>query len=102
MLTDIETDSDSWDSYDESSIDVEECLFCGFVSSSLEDNVQHMSSHHGFFLPDAEFISNLDGLISYLGLYISFVIINFAIMYQINAEDGNISFKYRLFLEVAK
>lgn len=61
---DIETDSDS---YDENSIDVEECLFCGFVSSNLEDNVQHMSSHHGFFLPDAEFINDLDGLITYLG-----------------------------------
>jgi pre-60S factor REI1 len=43
------------------------CLFCAHVSSSLEDNLAHMSGEHSFFIPDAEYLVDPAGLIVYLG-----------------------------------
>jgi pre-60S factor REI1 len=43
------------------------CLFCTLVSSSFEDNLTHMSSEHSFFIPDAEYLIDITGLIAYLG-----------------------------------
>jgi pre-60S factor REI1 len=43
------------------------CLFCTHVSSSLDDNLAHMSGEHSFFIPDAEYLVDLTGLIVYLG-----------------------------------
>lgn len=63
----VDSDAESYDSYDENILGIEECLFCSNISKSLEDNVKHMTSNHGFFLPDAEFIIDLEGLITYLG-----------------------------------
>ena len=44
-----------------------DCLFCAHVSSSLEDNLLHMSGEHSFFIPDLEYLTDLTGLITYLG-----------------------------------
>jgi pre-60S factor REI1 len=43
------------------------CLFCSTHSASLEDNLTHMSSAHSFFVPDAEYLTDLPGLLAYLG-----------------------------------
>ncbi|KAI0035853.1 C2H2 type zinc-finger-domain-containing protein [Vararia minispora EC-137] len=43
------------------------CLFCTSVSPSLEENLTHMSLAHSFFIPDAEYLVDLPGLITYLG-----------------------------------
>ncbi|EIN11378.1 hypothetical protein PUNSTDRAFT_111550 [Punctularia strigosozonata HHB-11173 SS5] len=43
------------------------CLFCPQISSSLETNLEHMSSKHSFFVPDAEYLVDLPGLLTYLG-----------------------------------
>jgi len=43
------------------------CLFCSHQSASLEDNLTHMSAVHSFFIPDAEYLIDLTGLITYLG-----------------------------------
>ncbi|TFK75288.1 hypothetical protein BDN72DRAFT_892261 [Pluteus cervinus] len=43
------------------------CLFCIEQSTSLEENLTHMSNAHSFFIPDADYLVNLTGLISYLG-----------------------------------
>lgn len=43
------------------------CLFCSVHSTSLEDSLTHMSSVHSFFIPDAEYLIDLPGLITYLG-----------------------------------
>ncbi|KAI0048301.1 hypothetical protein FA95DRAFT_1605394 [Auriscalpium vulgare] len=43
------------------------CLFCSTVSSSLETNLTHMSAEHSFFIPDADYLVDLTGLIIYLG-----------------------------------
>jgi len=48
-------------------IPITDCLFCTHHSSNLERNVLHMTSEHSFFLPDAEYIIDLEGLIEYLG-----------------------------------
>jgi pre-60S factor REI1 len=44
-----------------------QCLFCPEESSSLADNLTHMSMAHSFFIPDAEYLVDLPGLIQYLG-----------------------------------
>jgi pre-60S factor REI1 len=43
------------------------CLFCPQVSLSLDDSLTHMSLAHSFFIPDAQFLIDLPGLILYLG-----------------------------------
>ena len=44
-----------------------DCLFCSHVSSSLADNLLHMSGDHSFFVPDIEYLTDPTGLITYLG-----------------------------------
>ncbi|OSD04011.1 hypothetical protein PYCCODRAFT_1408429 [Trametes coccinea BRFM310] len=44
-----------------------QCLFCTTESTSLEENLTHMSVAHSFFIPDAEYLVDLVGLITYLG-----------------------------------
>ncbi|XP_012498244.1 PREDICTED: zinc finger protein 622 [Propithecus coquereli] len=48
-------------------IPVTDCLFCSHHSSSLVKNVAHMTKVHSFFIPDIEYLSDLKGLIKYLG-----------------------------------
>ncbi|KAI1287655.1 Zinc finger protein [Halotydeus destructor] len=48
-------------------LEVTECLFCPRSGKSLEENLQHMTIDHSFFLPDAEYLHDLEGLIKYLG-----------------------------------
>jgi pre-60S factor REI1 len=43
------------------------CLFCTHTSSALSENLTHMSSSHSFFVPDADYLVDLPGLITYLG-----------------------------------
>lgn len=43
------------------------CLFCPQECTSLEDNLNHMSQAHSFFIPDADYLIDISGLISYLG-----------------------------------
>jgi len=43
------------------------CLFCPQVSPSLDDSLTHMSLIHSFFIPDAQFLIDISGLILYLG-----------------------------------
>ncbi|CCA66358.1 hypothetical protein PIIN_00044 [Serendipita indica DSM 11827] len=44
-----------------------DCLFCSARSDSLASNLTHMSVEHGFFIPDAEYLVDVEGFISYLG-----------------------------------
>jgi pre-60S factor REI1 len=46
--------------------DVKQCLFCNYVSPTLDLNMNHMSKHHGFFVPEKEYLVDLAGLINYL------------------------------------
>lgn len=46
--------------------DVCRSLFDNHVSGSLEANLEYMFKHFGFYLPDAEYLSDPAGLIKYL------------------------------------
>ncbi|KAG6862276.1 hypothetical protein C0995_015973 [Termitomyces sp. Mi166 len=43
------------------------CLFCPCETATLEDNLTHMSQAHSFFIPDADYLIDISGLILYLG-----------------------------------
>ncbi|KAM4027067.1 cytoplasmic 60S subunit biogenesis factor ZNF622 [Anomaloglossus baeobatrachus] len=48
-------------------IPIKNCLFCLHHSRSLLKNVDHMTKVHSFFIPDIEYLQDLQGLIRYLG-----------------------------------
>lgn len=71
--SDVEDDDGEWESVDGSDeetkrivIDTNDCLFCDHQSESTESNVSHMTKEHSFFIPDIEYVSDLDGLIASL------------------------------------
>ena len=43
------------------------CLFCNHTSEDIESNLQHMAVQHSFFLPDTEYLVDVEGLLQYLG-----------------------------------
>jgi len=61
-----EVDSDEWDEEGDP-LPATDCLFCPHHSASMDKNIRHMTEAHSFFLPDPEFLVDLDGLIEYLG-----------------------------------
>ena len=44
-----------------------ECLFCEKEFSTLEENLSHMTACHSFYIPDLDYLSDLEGLLKYLG-----------------------------------
>ncbi|KAE8748355.1 hypothetical protein FOCC_FOCC004991 [Frankliniella occidentalis] len=67
-----EVDSDEWEDEDDwedenNPIFHNNCLFCSNHSANMLKNLKHMSIAHGFFLPDAEFLTDPRGLLMYLG-----------------------------------
>ena len=32
-------------------IPINECLFCGFISPTMKDNIAHMEKEHSFYIP---------------------------------------------------
>lgn len=46
---------------------LEACLFCAYTSPTLTLNVSHMTKAHGLFIPEATYLTDLPGLITYLG-----------------------------------
>ncbi|KDO30833.1 hypothetical protein SPRG_04734 [Saprolegnia parasitica CBS 223.65] len=48
------------------SLKLEDCMFCTQSSESLEANLIHMQKMHGFFVPDLEYLKDLEGLMTYL------------------------------------
>ncbi|GAB6022356.1 hypothetical protein CHUAL_006476 [Chamberlinius hualienensis] len=63
---DDDEDEEGWEDVEEEPLQLEECLFCSELSSTLEDNIKHMTEQHSFFIPDLEYVVNLPGLIGYL------------------------------------
>ncbi|KAF5389474.1 hypothetical protein D9757_004295 [Collybiopsis confluens] len=43
------------------------CLFCSSELFDLQANLLHMASAHSFFIPDADYLVDVEGLIGYLG-----------------------------------
>lgn len=67
ILGSEDEDDEEWEG---EALGIEECLFCSSVSSSLENNLNHMSIKHGFFLPDADYLVDVEGMVTYLGNYV--------------------------------
>ncbi|KAJ3303216.1 hypothetical protein HDV03_004125, partial [Kappamyces sp. JEL0829] len=44
-----------------------DCLFCRHVSPTIDETLVHMASSHSFFIPDIEFLVDVEGLLQYLG-----------------------------------
>lgn len=44
-----------------------DCLFCIHQSEDLENNMEHMAKAHSFFIPDIEYLVDLEGLLEFLG-----------------------------------
>lgn len=51
----------------ENPLGVQDCLFCNHRALDMKDNFRHMSIVHSFFLPDADYCVNPEGLLDYLG-----------------------------------
>ncbi|CAH2068502.1 unnamed protein product, partial [Iphiclides podalirius] len=70
-----ELDSDEWDECrikeSDSLIKPRDCLFCTHHSKSMYKNLKHMSKAHSFFIPDVEYLVDVNGLLLYLGEKIS-------------------------------
>jgi pre-60S factor REI1 len=47
------------------------CLFCNIESTSLDSNLTHMSHAHSFFIPNAEYLLDVESLLSYLFAIVS-------------------------------
>jgi len=62
-----EVDSDEWDEFDDDAISSTDCLFCNHHSASLDNNIKHMTEVHSFFIPDPEYLTDINGLVEYLG-----------------------------------
>jgi pre-60S factor REI1 len=65
-----EIDSDEWDE-EENPILNNNCLFCSHHSANMIKNLKHMTLEHSFFIPDAEYIIDMKGLLTYLGEKVS-------------------------------
>jgi pre-60S factor REI1 len=46
-------------------IDPKQCLFDQHKSKTLKDNINYMQQKYGFFLPDKEFLVDVEGLLGY-------------------------------------
>ena len=60
---------EEWENVDDEEsikIDLNECLFCPIISSSLDESLKHMCIEHSFFVNDLEYCIDLEGLIEYL------------------------------------
>ena len=63
---DVSDSDDGWN-VDGDGIPSDTCLFCEVKSSSMKENLVHMSQTHSFFIPDFEFITDVEELLIYLG-----------------------------------
>lgn len=45
---------------------LEECIFCDYLSGSVEDSLEHMATEHLFFIPDLEFCLNVSDMLEHL------------------------------------
>lgn len=67
METEVEeVDSDEWEEEWDNPIENNDCLFCKNHSDDLIQNIKHMSVSHSFFIPDAEYCIDIEGLLNYL------------------------------------
>lgn len=64
---DIAEDDDG-EEEDGEELDPSCCFMCDLEHDSLESCMIHMHKHHGFFIPDVEYLKDPEGLLTYLGI----------------------------------
>ncbi|KAL3674185.1 hypothetical protein V7S43_000145 [Phytophthora oleae] len=47
-------------------LEKEDCIFCTHHAADFDSCLSHMLKEHGFFIPDVDFLVDLEGLINYL------------------------------------
>ncbi|KAE9586484.1 putative transcription factor C2H2 family [Lupinus albus] len=63
---DADMNGDNDDSFEE--LDPSCCFMCDQEHKTIESCMVHMHKHHGFFIPDVEYLKDPKGLLTYLGL----------------------------------
>jgi len=69
---DMDEDEDDNDEDDFEELDPSCCFMCDQKHKTIEDCIVHMHKHHGFFIPDVEYLKDPKGLLTYLGLKVYF------------------------------
>lgn len=64
-------DSDGWEDIPEHLMTEKDCLFCTHSSEDVVENLKHMSVAHSFFIPDAEYCVDVEGLLNYLSVKVA-------------------------------
>lgn len=85
VIGDVEDNEDNWEELDDEELldeDYDEdeaaellarvvpedtCLFCTKKSANIKSNLNHMEVVHGFFIPEEQYLIDLEGLMEYLG-----------------------------------
>ncbi|KAJ5173092.1 Cytoplasmic 60S subunit biogenesis factor REI1 [Penicillium capsulatum] len=62
----IEEDDEDEEMEDKDEFSASRCLFCRAEASDVHANVDHMFKSHGMFIPEREYLVDLDGLVHYL------------------------------------
>ncbi|KAK2399128.1 cytoplasmic 60S subunit biogenesis factor REI1 protein [Trifolium repens] len=70
LNVDENADNDDMDEDDDDVVDLDPscCFMCDKEHKTLENCMVHMHKHHGFFIPDVEYLKDPKGLLTYLGL----------------------------------
>jgi pre-60S factor REI1 len=63
---DVESDGE-YEEADDESLETTQCLFCPHFSITFEDSMRHMTKSHSFYIPDLQYVTDLEALIGYLG-----------------------------------
>jgi pre-60S factor REI1 len=70
MNMDENAENDDMDEDDDDGVDLDPscCFMCDHKHKTIENCMVHMHKHHGFFIPDVEYLKDPKGLLTYLGL----------------------------------
>lgn len=64
--TTIEEENEDDESTDEEEFSLSRCLFCSNKESDINANADHMLKSHGTFIPEKDYLVDLEGLLHYL------------------------------------
>ncbi|XP_071698343.1 cytoplasmic 60S subunit biogenesis factor REI1 homolog 1-like [Rutidosis leptorrhynchoides] len=67
-VNDDDDDDDDDDMDEDEEVDPTCCFMCDREHKTIESCMVHMHKHHGFFVPDIEYLKDPSGLFTYLGL----------------------------------
>ena len=65
--TDNKAQSETSQEKSQNSASLRTCLFCNYISPTMSLNLTHMGKYHGTFIPEKDYLVDLEGLVQYLG-----------------------------------